>query len=86
MRGGVAASTGLGVLADDDMPEGLLHQATVALLESDHAPGELCFVGWHAASLANEAPDLGLHCNVAFWLRAAARNAGDSSMANFDVL
>ena len=41
MRGGVAAGTGLGVLADDDMPEGLLHQATVALLEPDRVPGVL---------------------------------------------
>ena len=41
MRGGVPIAAGLGALADDDMPEGLLHQATVALLEPGRAPGEL---------------------------------------------
>ena len=40
MRGGVASGTGLAMLPDHDMPEGLLHQATAALLDPGHAPSE----------------------------------------------
>ena len=39
MRGGAASSTGFMMLLDPDMPAGLLDEATAALLDPGHVPG-----------------------------------------------